>query len=329
MVRNERGEMLVKVGKEATLDNIELPPDAAYYVNVRFDLDPKYPAPKGVRPRWDLVQVGTEHDADEVVGGERFVLDFNQLTLSPQAAEWSYLAGDPGKDWQYAEYDASAWKKGKAELGFADDPTTVVGGGETRTLYFRRSFEVADPSLIHDLEVRLKADDGAVVYLNGKEVHRTNLPEGTVDYPTDALADVVGAEEEAFVTTRIPADALVAGTNLIAAEVHQTKDGDADLSFDLELAANAEDAPVIPTVGFAASLAGAQFQTGDTIPIRLDAFGSRGRQIDLLLEVDGKPLAKAKDAPSPTTGRAPRPARIGSRPSPSTAPARPARPSSP
>ncbi len=148
------------------------------------------------------MQVGTPDDPEEVVGGERFVLDFNQLTLSPQGAEWSYLTGDPGPDWQYPGYDDKGWKKGKAELGFADAPTTEVDGGEAGTLYVRRTFEIADPALYHDLELRLKADDGAVVYLNGKEVHRKNLPEGTVDYPTPANQDVVGAEEETFVTTR-------------------------------------------------------------------------------------------------------------------------------
>ncbi len=45
VVEGDHGERLIRVDKEATLDNIELPEDGAYYVNVRFDLDPKYPAP--------------------------------------------------------------------------------------------------------------------------------------------------------------------------------------------------------------------------------------------------------------------------------------------
>ena len=38
------------------------------------------------------------------------------------------------------------------------------------------------------LLVRLVRDDGAVVYLNGREIMRSNMPAGTVDQTTKALA---------------------------------------------------------------------------------------------------------------------------------------------
>lgn len=297
---NDGGRPLIRVSPEATLDNIVLPPDAAYFVKVHFELHRNYPAPGGLRPRWDLIQVGTPQNAQEVVGGQRFVVDFNQLVLSPQGAEWSYATKDPGQDWQTAEYDAGQWRRGKAALGFGDDAVTYLDAprlAETGTTYFRRSFTVEDPDQLRDLYLRMRYDDGAVVYLNGQEIHRANLPQGELDHDTEATYAVEGAHEQTFATTRISADALRQGRNVIAAEIHQTKTADPDLTFDLELAANLGEAPAEPGVAFADHLRGGQFQAGQPIPIVVDAFGSTGRRIAVQVETDGKVLARGKDAP--------------------------------
>src|SRR5256885_1350218 len=74
------------------------------------------------------------------------------------------------------------WKSGPAELGYGDgDEATVVSFGSDAnnkfiTTYFRDSFTVSDPSLVTSLTMRVLRDDGAVVYLNGTEVFRTNMP---------------------------------------------------------------------------------------------------------------------------------------------------------
>ena len=61
--------------------------------------------------------------------------------------------------------------------------TTVVGNSGQRnryvTTYFRREFEVADPQSLSSLAIELKRDDGAIVYLNGVEIVRSNMPAGT------------------------------------------------------------------------------------------------------------------------------------------------------
>jgi hypothetical protein len=294
------GQPLLKVDPEANLENILLPPDAAYFVKVRFKLDRDYPAPRGARPRWDLIQVGTPGKATEIVGGERFVVDFNKLVLSPQGAEWSYATKYPGKDWQTAEFDAQSWRRGKAALGFGDYSSTVLDApqpNEPGTTYFRRSFKVEDPDLLDNLYLRLRADDGAAVYLNGKEIHRANLPDGDIGDGTEAGYEVEGAEEEVFVATRIPADLLLAGDNLIAAEIHQTKTENRDLNFDLELAANLDQTPVEPGVAFGDHLVSGQFQAGQPIPIAVDGFGTDGRRLAITVEADGRVLTKSSNAP--------------------------------
>jgi len=52
------------------------------------------------------------------------------------------------------------------------------------TTYFRRAFVSPDPTNFATLLLRLLRDDGAVVYLNGVETWRDNMPPGTIFYST-------------------------------------------------------------------------------------------------------------------------------------------------
>ena len=65
------------------------------------------------------------------------------------------------------------------------------------TTYYRRTFNVADANAVSTLTASLVADDGAVVYLNGVEVARDNMPAGGVTAVTPALSSRVGADENA------------------------------------------------------------------------------------------------------------------------------------
>ncbi|MCP3914686.1 MAG: metallophosphoesterase family protein [bacterium] len=163
-----------------------------------------------------------------------------QTTLVPVGATWAYL--DDGSDadvaWRHAGFDDSAWPRGDAQLGYGDfDEVTLLDyGGDPDdkyiTYYFRREFEVHDPSVFERLVVSLLRDDGAAVYLNGQEVVRDNLPSGSIDYRTLASSSVSGSEENLFIDFAVDPTHLLAGTNTIAAEVHQVGPGSSDLSFD-------------------------------------------------------------------------------------------------
>ncbi|MEZ5305347.1 MAG: cadherin domain-containing protein [Verrucomicrobiales bacterium] len=111
------------------------------------------------------------------------------------------------------------------------------GGAQTNAYYFRREFPALNTAAITGLTIELLRDDGAVIYLNGTEVARDNMPAGPVDYATEASAAVGGGDESAYQTINIGAGALVEGTNLIAVEVHQAGAASSDLGFDLALKA--------------------------------------------------------------------------------------------
>ena len=80
-------------------------------------------------------------------------------------------------------------------------------------------------------------DDGAVVYLNGTEVFRSNMPtNGAITFTTLASTNVGGGDETTnSYSTLLSPGLLLNGTNLLAVEIHQSSGGSSDISFDLEL----------------------------------------------------------------------------------------------
>ncbi len=163
-------------------------------------------------------------------------------TLIPTGSAWKYLddGADQGTAWRAISFNDSSWQSGNAQLGYGDgDEATVVSYGPRAknkyiTTYFRKTISIADPSAIDSLELNLLRDDGAVVYLNGTEVYRTNMPGGNISFTTRASTAV---EDNSFHTASIDPSLLVAGNNVIAVEVHQAKPDDPDLSFDFSLSA--------------------------------------------------------------------------------------------
>src|SRR5207248_8170135 len=136
---------------------------------------------------------------------------------------WKYLdnGSDQGVAWQGLLFDDTAWAAGPAQLGYGDgDEATIVNGGlETNrfiTTYFRRSFLVTNPLAYTNLVVQLLRDDGALVYLNGTEVFRSNMPTNQIDYTTLALISVAAMDETTnFYAKAVSPGLLVPGLNIL------------------------------------------------------------------------------------------------------------------
>lgn len=158
------------------------------------------------------------------------------------ATKWRYLTPltDPGTSWRDSAFDDSSWPEGPAQLGFGDgDEATVIDSPNSLiTAYFRTHFQIADPASVKSLDLRLLADDGAIVYLNGQEVVRLNMPAGAVNFQTHAANGVSGSDEETIHSFSVPPERLVAGVNHIAVEIHQIAGSSTDISFDMALEAH-------------------------------------------------------------------------------------------
>ncbi len=162
-------------------------------------------------------------------------------TIIPVASTWKYwdLPSLPASDWHTGSYSDATWSNGAAELGYGDgdEVTPILYGGNTSnrnpTAYFRKNISLSTYNSSNTYAATLKIDDGAVVYVNGQEVYRNNLPTGAVGYTTLAVDAFIN--ENAIANFNIPASYFTAGNNTIAVEMHQAVVTSSDLSFDLQL----------------------------------------------------------------------------------------------
>ena len=191
--------------------------------------------------------------ASNAVTATTTALPAGAVTLVPVGASWRYRDTGiaPPLDWATIAFDDGGWPSGAAELGAGDgDETTVITNQPV--MYYRHAFAVGDPSEIGSLTVWVRADDGAVIYLNGFEVARDNVGPGPVGNTTPALTyRWTTADESALRPFVIPASQLQSGLNVLAISVHNGS-GSGDTSFAAELIAQYQvgpdtEAPAAPT----------------------------------------------------------------------------------
>lgn len=163
--------------------------------------------------------------------------------IFPRGAVWSFLddGSDLGTTWLGSSFDDSAWQSGNAKLGYGEgDEVTLVDFGPDEnnkyiTTYFRREFNIADPSLYSALSMEIRQDDGSAVYLNGTEIARTNLAPNA-DAGEFADAALPSSLESFFFRHTVDSALLVTGTNVLAVEVHQATPTSSDLALDFSMA---------------------------------------------------------------------------------------------
>ena len=168
---------------------------------------------------------------------------------------WRFTAGaPPGADWTRREFDDSGWSGPGGGLlwvntrgggaGFevsprvTELPADAGTGFPFHTYYFRTRFTLASVVPGTALAVSARVDDGAVFYLNGQEVLRVRMPDGTVDAQTLASSFPCEGDATCHEEFLIPASALgglVPGDNVLAAEVHNYNARSADITFGLGL----------------------------------------------------------------------------------------------
>ncbi|SIQ62897.1 heparin lyase I family protein [Pontibacter lucknowensis] len=182
---------------------------------------------------------------------------FAQTSLVPFGSSWRYLDNGTNQNtnWRTVAFKDTKWKTANGKFGYGiSDAATVISFGSNPskkyiTTYFRKSISITDPAIYSSFTINVKRDDGAVVYVNGKEVHRSNMPTGNVAFTTLAKeAADSGTVPQSF---SISPSAFYKGTNVIAVEIHQAQANTPDMAFDLELIAHAVPTPtdqIPPTV---------------------------------------------------------------------------------
>lgn len=162
-------------------------------------------------------------------------------------SSWKYNDSNTAlpAQWKDAAYNVSAWSQGNGPLGYSDPVTTTTATGLV-TAYFAKDFTVNLNDLSASMELGVMRDDGIVVYLNGEEIVRDNMPSGTIDFNTLSSTTVDGAAESVYNVFSIPKAKFVNGNNRISIELHNRGASSSDLRIDayLKTVANTTNPPV-------------------------------------------------------------------------------------
>ena len=170
---------------------------------------------------------------------------------------WTYTDDDlDGVNWTAPSYDDSNWIGSGPGLlwvdtrGFANPnipvpmntemPYNPATGYPYITYYFRTHFNFTNSLRGASLVITDYIDDAAVFYLNGVEVYRLRMPPAPTPIYNSTLAPAYACGGDATCPDYlfISGDAmtnLVAGDNVLAAEVHNYNPGSPDITFGVAL----------------------------------------------------------------------------------------------
>jgi hypothetical protein len=290
-----------RVSKGARLGGIELKAGEVLPIQIFFDLRKDYrPTRRGERMVYDVVQAGTPRDQRAIVGGQRYEISLEKLTLLERGRTWRWIPGDRKMStrWTSAEYDDSDWNERMLDLGWVE-PAPDAGHGSRRALayYLRRTFDVEDPAFYRNLQMDLRRSDGAVVYLNGKEVYRINVPDGVRSPNAYASRVVEGLERKAYFPVRLDPLLLRRGKNILAVELRRAENNHGHLAFDVGINANTEARTEAPLVEFTNLSDGKLFTVGRPAVIRASALKTNGTIKSASLYVGEKLSQTLSDPP--------------------------------
>ncbi len=186
--------------------------------------------------------------------------------LFDENAEWRYFKGlseasspDPTA-WRQLDFDDSDWLVGQGPFfyenhsGYSGHTELTDMRGSYISVFLRHAFEVPNPADFETLTLNLRADDGCIVWLNGREVARVNMPGGEPTYETAALNAGQEPNVATVVITNTPG-LLLPGRNVIAAQACNVSLGNSsDFLFAAALSAQVDEVPpvvieVLPRAG--------------------------------------------------------------------------------
>ena len=179
-----------------------------------------------------------------------YSLSYSQSPSIQFGDYWKYKddGSNQGTAWKETSFVDSSWATDNAQFGYGDgDEATFLNacGAVTQfpsctnkyiTSYFRKLINIANVNAFTNFLLNVYRDDGIVVYVNGHEVYRNNMPAGTISYNT--LATVAAPDDGLTIqstTLSVASSFLVNGVNTVAAEVHQNAGTSTDLTFDMQL----------------------------------------------------------------------------------------------
>ena len=154
---------------------------------------------------------------------------------------WKYYdKGAAPVNWTSTGFNDSSWASGQAPLGYGMTgiKTTVSYGSDAEnkypTTYFRKTITLeSEPTRSDVFLLNYQIDDGFIVYVNGYEAGRFQMPGGNVSFNT--FASTYAGDEPLTGTLEISSSLFKSGNNVIAVEIHNNKASSRDIFWAAEV----------------------------------------------------------------------------------------------
>ena len=173
----------------------------------------------------------------------------NQTNIFSTGSDWTYY--DQGsldeEEWTATSYPTNNWQTGNAPLGyFTTDGSNKrgyqtfleYGGDDSKkypTYYFRKQINLsATPKTTDTFTLNWVADDGFIVYVNGKEAGRF-LMDNTPNPTFSSCADTYANANPESGSMQLKPTYFTRGNNVIAVEVHNNAGNSTDIYWDASL----------------------------------------------------------------------------------------------
>jgi hypothetical protein len=184
--------------------------------------------------------------------------------IAAAATGWRYAKGtnepsNPVTAWRQIAFPATGWLTATAPVGYhtsgsyslattLSDMRRRSGVTGYSTVYYRKTFTVSADAIPDQLLLRLRYDDGVVVWINGTEVARSNVADGQLAYNATASGDHPATAWEELTLNNV-SSYLFGGDNVIAVHSINQSSTSSDYYFDLELRSIPANSSPDPTPG--------------------------------------------------------------------------------
>jgi DNA-binding CsgD family transcriptional regulator len=167
---------------------------------------------------------------------------FSQDKIISQGDTWKYYDyGNLDTGWENDFRNNNLWKTGITPIGYGDNKViTKINYGKSLkdkdiTKYFSKTFTLNNPLDYIAYELKFQRDDGIVIYLNGKEIYRDNMPKGIINGNSKATYAILSTAESAYHSKIVDSKDFIKGENNISVSIHQYKKNSSDCLFNFEL----------------------------------------------------------------------------------------------
>ncbi|MBQ9363038.1 MAG: CotH kinase family protein [Bacteroidaceae bacterium] len=172
-------------------------------------------------------------------------LPSSTFPIFTNVSPWKYYdqGSLDGKNWMAVNYSDDAWSEGTPPIGYdynnQHPEIETETAGNLPTYYFRKTFDLTSYAVDDEYTLNWIADDGFIVYVNGKEAGRYNMPSGEVTY--SKYSSTWAHDNPDRGTMTLDASLFHQGSNLIAVELHNNSGTSTDIYWQASLTAQVYD----------------------------------------------------------------------------------------